>query len=187
MRLERLLKVSILTTIMITLVCLMPPIMMPVSNIPVTMQTIMVLLIGLLLTPKEAFLSVFLYVILGALGLHVFSGGKGGIEVILGPTGGFIVLFPIVSFLVAFFKQKQEKLMMNLAISFMLMIGFLYLFASIWLMFYLDISYIKALIVLLPFVPLDIAKVIFTNLLYKRLPLHLLNIQTVHQKENKYE
>lgn len=187
MKLERLLKLSILVSMLIALVYLMPPIVMPFSGIPVTLQTWMVLMIGLLLKPKEAFFAVMSYVILGAIGLPIFSGQKGGMSVILGPTGGFIVGFPMVSLFVAVFKQKQSAIIKNTLISIVFMIIVLYAFAALWFVSYLNMTYLNALFVLLPFVPFDLAKVLFANLIYQKLPLQLLNTQTVRTKEKKYE
>ena len=98
MSLNRMLKVSILVSMLIMLVYVMPPVLMPFSGIPITLQTLMIIVIGLLLSPIEALIAVLIYVLLGAIGLPVFSGGRGGIDVILGPTGGFIVGFPVVGF-----------------------------------------------------------------------------------------
>ena len=62
----------------------------PLSPVPVTLQTLFVLLAGLILGPRGGLMAVGLYLFAGALGLPVFSGGKGGLAVLFGPTGGFL-------------------------------------------------------------------------------------------------
>lgn len=187
MSLNRMLKVSILVSMLIMLVYLMPPILMPFSGIPITLQTWMILMIGLLLSPIEALIAVLIYVLLGAIGLPVFSGARGGIDVIIGPTGGFIIAFPVVSFLVSVFKSNQSKIVYNTLIGFIFMIVVLYGFAAIWFMSYMQITYISALLVLLPFVPFDMAKVLFAAILYQKMPLSILTTQAVLTKDKKYE
>lgn len=75
----------------------------PVGTVPVTLQVFIVLLAGLLLTPRAAFAAVGVYLLLGAAGLPVFSGGLGGPGVLAGPTGGylwgFLLAAPTVSVL----------------------------------------------------------------------------------------
>ena len=65
----------------------------PLGPVPFTLQTMMLVFVVLLLPPREALVSVFGYLSLGALGAPVFSGMKGGLASLLGPTGGFIVGF----------------------------------------------------------------------------------------------
>jgi|LSQX01.2.fsa_nt_gb biotin transport system substrate-specific component len=66
---------------------------LPWSPVPVTAQTLGVMLSGLLLEPREAALSQVVYLLAGALGMPVFSGGRSGAGMILGPTGGYLVGF----------------------------------------------------------------------------------------------
>lgn len=63
----------------------------PIGPIPFTLQMFAIPLAIYLLRPSEAIIAVFLYILIGALGLPVFSGMRGGIGVILGPTGGFLM------------------------------------------------------------------------------------------------
>ncbi len=65
----------------------------PFGPVPFTLQTMMLVFVVLLFPPREALVSVFGYLALGALGAPVFSGVKGGMASLLGPTGGFIVGF----------------------------------------------------------------------------------------------
>jgi biotin transport system substrate-specific component len=65
-----------------------------VGPVPFTLQTAFVLLAGLLLRPGWAATSMGLYLLLGAIGLPVFSAGQGGLAALAGPTGGFLLAFP---------------------------------------------------------------------------------------------
>lgn len=62
----------------------------PIWVIPVTLQTFVMVFIVLFLTPRQCMISLVAYLLLGAVGLPVFSSMRGGIGVIMGPTGGFL-------------------------------------------------------------------------------------------------
>lgn len=66
---------------------------LPISPVPVTLQVFVVALAAMLLRPRWAATAVGLYVLLGAAGVPVFAGPSGGIGVIVGPTGGYILGF----------------------------------------------------------------------------------------------
>lgn len=70
----------------------------PIGPVPFTLQMFGIPLIIALLSPLEAISAVYLFVIIGAIGVPLFSGFKGGIGVLMGPTGGFLIgyLFGVV-------------------------------------------------------------------------------------------
>jgi biotin transport system substrate-specific component len=65
----------------------------PVGVVPVTLQTFVAAVIVLVCTPAQAALAVGLYLLLGAIGVPVFSGMRGGLAVLVGPTGGYLAGF----------------------------------------------------------------------------------------------
>ena len=67
----------------------------PLGPVPFTLQTMMMVFVLLLLPSREALISIFAYVAIGALGLPVFSGMRGGMGVMLGTSGGFIYGFAL--------------------------------------------------------------------------------------------
>ena len=66
---------------------------LPLGAVPVTLQVFFVVLAALLLPPGWAAASMLAYVVLGAAGLPVFSGAQGGLGVLAGPTGGYLIGF----------------------------------------------------------------------------------------------
>jgi len=71
--------------------------LLPLTPVPLTLQNFGVLAVGLLLGSRRGFAALSLYLVEGAFGLPVFSLG-GGIGHILGPTGGFLMAYPLVAF-----------------------------------------------------------------------------------------
>ncbi|MBO4366339.1 MAG: biotin transporter BioY [Clostridia bacterium] len=107
-RLLRLLLISLMAAV--TAVCAWITIPSPV---PFTLQTFAVFLTLVLLGGKDGTLSVALYLAIGATGLPVFSGFKGGVGVLAGPTGGYLFGFLVIGFLywlaTALYKQDKKR------------------------------------------------------------------------------
>ena len=71
---------------------------LPFTPVPLTLQPLAVLGVGLALGPVDGFLAMLAYLAEGAMGLPVFSPtGLGGVAQLLGPTGGFLMAYPLVA------------------------------------------------------------------------------------------
>ncbi len=173
MELKEYIKIGLATALLSVSVYLMPPLTLPFSRVPFTLQTMIIVLIAYMFKPAQASLVIMLYLVLGAIGLPIFSGGHGGFDKLIGPTGGFLVLFPIIAYLIAYFKTKNNHII-NIGVGLVFSIGLLYALATLWLSYSVNITYTKALWMMLPFVPFDIVKVFLAYLVYKRLPEDLI-------------
>lgn len=84
--------------------------LMPLTPVPLTVQNIGVLLVGLLLGSRRGFAALALYLVEGAVGLPVFNPtGPGGIAQMLGPTGGFLMVYPFVAFVGGYIFERGAK------------------------------------------------------------------------------
>ncbi|MDR3308309.1 MAG: biotin transporter BioY [Coriobacteriales bacterium] len=81
----------------------------PFGPIPFTLQTLMLVLVVLILTPAESLVAVGGYLLLGALGLPVFAGFRGGLGVLVGPTGGFLLGFFVGTLIFALIRIALRK------------------------------------------------------------------------------
>ena len=88
-------KEIVLCGLSIALMAVSAWITVPFGPIPFTLQTLAIMFVLFALTPKCALISIAGYLVLGAIGLPVFSSFKGGLAALLGPTGGFITGFLI--------------------------------------------------------------------------------------------
>ena len=92
------------------LICVAAQLAIPLPiGVPFTLQVLMVMLTALILKPLYSVISLLLYVLLGVIGLPVFTGAKSGIGTILSPTGGFIIGFVLAAFLVSLLKNVLAK------------------------------------------------------------------------------
>lgn len=80
----------VLPAIGAALIAVLAQITLPIGPVPFTLQNLAIGLIATLFRPREAVLTVGLYLLLGAIGLPVFAGGAGGFHVLLGPSAGYL-------------------------------------------------------------------------------------------------
>jgi len=82
---------------------------LPGTPVPLTVQNLGVLLVGLALGSRRGFAALALYLAEGATGIPVFSPhGLGGIAQILGPTGGYLVAYPLVAALTGYIFERGK-------------------------------------------------------------------------------
>jgi biotin transport system substrate-specific component len=92
--------------------------LLPFTPIPLTVQNLGVLIVGLLLGPRRGFAALALYLAEGAVGFRVFNPtGLGGIAQLFGPTGGFLMAYPLVAFLAGFIFDRDLKTFARAAIA----------------------------------------------------------------------
>ena len=100
--------------------------------VPFTLQTLGMFLAGAMLGWKRGTLSVILYVLLGAVGLPVFAGFSGGVSVLFGPTGGYIIGFIFTALVVGFMTDKLGRKLWVLAVSMVIGLLLCYIFGTAW-------------------------------------------------------
>lgn len=141
---------------------------------PFTMQTFGVFLTLLLLGAKDGTIAIGLYILLGALGVPVFSGFNGGMGALLGPTGGYIVGFLLICLIFGLLCGKGAGLWLK-ALALLLGLAVCYAFGTLWFVkVYGDmkgpISTLSALsMCVFPFIVPDLAKLALALWAGKRL------------------
>ncbi len=138
----------------------------PGTPVPIVLQNMFILLAGFILGPWWGLASVVFYLILGAAGLPVFSGGTGGLVKFAGPTGGY--LFGFMPGVVAFgllSRLGKQRWYFNVMAGVVGM-AVVYVFGVARLKAVLGVDWTKALAMgLVPFIPGDIAKIIVASIL----------------------
>ena len=153
----------VLTALISALLCIVGPltIPIPISPVPITLLNLVLCISLYLVEWKQALLSVFIYLLLGLVGLPVFSSFRGGFSVLAGPTGGYLIgylFFVLVSgILILTFPQKKAWC----AIGFIIGLVTLYAFGSIWMSLQMNTSFAKSLLIgVIPYLPGDIMKIL---------------------------
>ena len=132
---------------------------LPISSVAFTAQSLMVMLIGLSMPVNIAFTSVGLYLLLGAIGLPVFSNGTAGLTILFGPTGGYLFGFLIGVVVMSIIKDHAKGYGGRMVAAIFGGIIVVYFFGFLVLKLVLGLSYVKALMIgVIPFLPLDFLK-----------------------------
>ena len=130
-KVAKIILIALLGTLFLTISA---KIKIPFYPVPMTMQTFMVLFIGITLGPKIGLLTVSLYLLQGIFGLPVFAGTpeKGiGLVYFTGPTMGYLIGFLVAVYFAGFFKY--DKGLINTFLKLILSVSFIYILGLIWL------------------------------------------------------
>ena len=144
-------------------VCSQLSIPMP-AGVPMTLQTFIIPLAGIVLGAKRGTIATCLYLLLGAVGLPVFAGFNGGFGVLFGVTGGFLLSFPLLAFCAGFGSRHDGKaatavgLVVGAALNYL--VGML-MFAALTNS---DMKYAFTACVL-PFLPTSVIKIVLAEIL----------------------
>lgn len=146
---------------------LFPPINLPVVGVPITAQSMGVMLAGALAGAKRGGLAMLLFIVLIAIGMPVLAGGRGGFGIFLGPSGGFILSWPVAALVIGLlFGRHDGNPPIVLSIAYLVIGGIciIYLAGIPWIAVAAKIPLSKAFMGSMPFVPGDLAKVVLTAL-----------------------
>jgi biotin transport system substrate-specific component len=92
--------------------------LMPLTPVPLTAQNFGVLLVGLLLGSRRGFAAMMIYLVEGMSGLPVFNPtGPGGVAQLFGPTGGFLLAYPVVAFTAGYLFEHSAKSFVRAALA----------------------------------------------------------------------
>ena len=114
---------------LVVALCARVTVPLPFTPVPLTLQNFGVLLVGLLLGSRRGFAALALYLVEGASGMPVFSpAGPGGIAQMIGPTGGFLMAYPLVAFTAGWIYERTSRRLVWAALA--AFIGEVVLFAG---------------------------------------------------------
>lgn len=165
------------------LLCIISPfaIVFPFSPVPISLATLMLYVSIYIVGTKNAVISCGIYLLIGGIGIPVFSGFTGGIGRVLGPTGGYLIGYLFLTFISGLFVEKwrnsnrkttvgdknkgcRRGYYMNYLMQGLGMVagtGVCYLFGCLWLSYQAGMEFCAALgIGVIPFIPGDVVKIV---------------------------
>lgn len=149
------------------LICVLAPFSIPMVPVPITLATLAVYIIGALLDYKRAPICVVLYILIGMMGVPVFSNFTGGLAKLVGPTGGFIFGYIIGVFVQSLLTTWKKDHFYIYPIAMLAGTIFIYAFGLIWFLIYKgsDTTIPAALMAcVVPFLPGDAIKIVVATL-----------------------
>lgn len=154
--------------LMAALLCVVAPIslFLPISPVPISLATLVIYFSLYVLGMKKALLSCVIYLLLGLVGLPVFSGATGGVGKLVGPTGGYLIGYLLLALVAGLFIDKWFPHYLLCLLGMILGTAACYLFGTAWLAYANHITFQAALAAgVLPFLAGDIFKIILALLL----------------------
>ena len=146
--------------IMTALMCILGPMSIPIGPIPVSFTNLVIYLAVYLLGTKGATISYLIYLLLGAVGLPVFSGYAGGLAKLAGPTGGYLIGFILMALICGIVMKKSHENTIITIIGMIVATAVAYLFGTVWFVLQMQCSVWYALTVcVFPFIPFDLIKI----------------------------
>jgi len=105
------LRWMVLASLMAALTAVGAYIHVPIGPVPIVLSTLFAILSGLLLGSRWGLASMGLYLLVGAIGMPVFAGGKGGFAHFFGPTGGYLFGYVVAAWITGFISERSHSLL----------------------------------------------------------------------------
>ena len=162
------------TALMAAVMCVLGPLSVPIGAVPISLTNLVICLTVWLLGAKFGTLSVAVYLLIGAVGIPVFSGYGAGLAKLAGPTGGYLIGFLPMAFIGGLVIEKTKGNPVLSGLGLIAGIAVSYAFGTAWFVYQMqcELSYALAVCVY-PFIAFDLAKVVIScligTLLRKRL------------------
>ncbi len=179
---------------------------LPFTTMPFSLGMLAVYTTGILLKPKHAVLTQLCYLLLGAVGAPVFGNFRGGLPALFGGTGGYLMVYPLMAFIVAYAlngrasrnaekksfadivggssrRSGMARLRIKAAVSICIAHTVLYLGGTAWLSVITGMTFEKAMaMAVYPFIPFDIVKIVIcvfavVPMRSRLMALHLLQLE----------
>jgi biotin transport system substrate-specific component len=164
---ESKLKMMLLSAIFAAVITICAQISINITpSVPMTLQTFAIALTPILLGSRYGTLSVVLYLLLGAIGLPVFANMKGGFEVLIGPTGGYLIGFVVAAFVIGKILENGSFSLSKVIGANLLGLIIIYIFGISVLKIVTQMDWLKSLFVgVLPFLVTDMIKLVLASVL----------------------
>lgn len=121
---------TVLTAVFAAVICVLSPLTLPIFTLPLTLAVFAICCVSAVIQEKAA-LSTLLYIIIGAAGVPVFAAFTGGLGVLAGPTGGYILGYIPLALITGYAAKKHKKFWVVFAFS-LCGLALLYIIGGVW-------------------------------------------------------
>ena len=152
--------------LMAALMCVLCPVSVPIGPIPISLSILVILLTVYVLGTWRALVSYTVYLLLGAVGMPVFSGFQGGLAKLAGPTGGYLAGFWLMILVAGIIMEKGKRNLLLTILGMLVGVAIDYAVGTAWFVFQTESTVVHALdVCVYPFIPFDVAKIVIAVLL----------------------
>ena len=165
-------KQMVLIALMTAVTCVLGPLSIPLpfSPGPISLTNFAIFLAIFVLGMKSGTISFIIYLLLGAVGVPVFSSFRGGFQVLAGPTGGYLIGFIFLALIMGFALDHFDRKLVPTIIGMIIGMAVCYAFGTVWLAKLLSLSFKEGLMMgVIPYLPGDAAKIIIAAIVGPKL------------------
>ena len=161
-------KTMALIGVMAAVTCILGPLSVPIGQIPISLTNLVIYFTVFVLGIWAGTGSYGIYLLLGAVGLPVFSGFAGGLGKLLGPTGGYLIGFIFMALIGGAVIELSHRNIFLTMLGWVVGTAVAYAFGTVWFVYLMKCSVTYALTVCVyPFIGFDIVKIVIATLLGK--------------------
>lgn len=165
-------KQMVLIALMTAVTCVLGPLSIPLpfSPVPISLTNFAIFLAIFVLRMKNGTISFIIYLLLGAVGVPVFSSFRGGLQVLAGPTGGYLIGFIFLALIMGFALDHFDRKLVPTIIGMIIGMAVCYAFGTVWLAKLLSLSFKEGLMMgVIPYLAGDVAKIIIAAIVGPKL------------------
>ncbi|MCI7723036.1 MAG: biotin transporter BioY [Mediterraneibacter faecis] len=165
-------KQMVLIALMTAVTCVLGPLSIPLpfSPVPISLTNFAIFLAIFVLGMKSGTISFIIYLLLGAVGVPVFSSFRGGFQVLAGPTGGYLIGFIFLALIMGFELDHFDRKLVPTIIGMIIGMAVCYAFGTVWLAKLLSLSFKEGLMMgVIPYLAGDAAKIIIAAIVGPKL------------------
>ena len=165
-------KQIVLIALMTAVTCVLGPLSIPLpfSPVPISLTNFAIFLAIFVLGMKNGTISFIIYLLLGAVGVPVFSSFRGGLQVLAGPTGGYLIGFIFLALIMGFALDHFDRKLVPTIIGMIIGMVVCYAFGTVWLAKLLSLSFKEGLMMgVIPYLAGDVAKIIIAAIVGPKL------------------
>ena len=165
-------KQMVLIALMTAVTCVLGPLSIPLpfSPVPISLTNFAIFLAIFVLGMKNGTISFIIYLLLGAVGVPVFSSFRGGLQVLAGPTGVYLIGFIFLALIMGFALDHFDRKLVPTIIGMIIGMAVCYAFGTVWLAKLLSLSFKEGLMMgVIPYLAGDVAKIIIAAIVGPKL------------------
>lgn len=165
-------KQMVLIALMTAVTCVLGPLSIPLpfSPVPISLTNFAIFLAIFVLGMKNGTISFIIYLLLGAVGVPVFSSFRGGLQVLAGPTGGYLIGFIFLALIMGFALDHFDRKLVPTIIGMIIGMVVCYAFGTVWIAKLLSLSFKEGLMMgVIPYLAGDVAKIIIAAIVGPKL------------------
>jgi len=152
--------------VMAAAICLLAPLSIPIGPVPISLTNLVIYFSLYILGMKKGTLSYLIYLLIGMVGLPVFSGFTSGPGKLFGPTGGYLIGFIPMAILAGILIDRYTNKKLICLLGMILGTAICYAFGTIWLAYQAHMDFAAAIWAgVIPFIPADLIKMILAMLI----------------------